>query len=125
MLKLTMCVRRLPHLTRQAFDAYWLNHHGPLVRSHKDALRIRRYVQTLTIDDPIAQERIRAGRDALKVEFDGYAELWWDSLDDHIAARKTPEGDAALRELLEDERRFVDLPCSQLWYGTERQVIPE
>lgn len=123
MLKLTMCVRRLPRLTRQEFDGYWLDHHGPLVRTHQDALRIRRYVQTLAMDNPAAQEALQVHRDALEFEFDGCAELWWDSLDDHVAARKTSEGVAALRDLLEDERRFVDLTHSQLWYGTERQII--
>ncbi len=46
MIKLTFCLIRLPHLTRAEFQDYWLNRHGPLVASVKDALRIRRYVQT-------------------------------------------------------------------------------
>ncbi len=125
MLKLTMCVRRLPHLTREEFDAYWRDRHGPLVRSHMNVLRIRRYVQTLALDDPPAQEAIRASRDAPQAEFDGCAELWWDSMDDHAAGRTTKEGADALRELLDDERKFVDHSSSQLWYGTERQIIPE
>lgn len=125
MLKLTMHVKRLPHLTREEFDIYWSDHHGPLVRSHQKILRIRRYVQTSPLGDHLAQEAIRASRSALEADFDGCAELWWDSLEDHAAARKTDEGAAALRELMDDERKFVDLSRSQLWYGTERQIIPE
>lgn len=78
----------------------------------------------LTLDDSLAQEALRAGRVALKTEFDGCAELWWDNLADHLAARNTPQGVAALQALMEDERRFVDVSCSQLWYGTERLIIP-
>ena len=125
MLKLTMCVKRLPHLTREEFDTYWRDHHGPLVRSHQKVLRIRRYVQTSLLDNHLAQEAIRASRGTLEVDFDGCAELWWNSLEDHAAARKTNEGAAILRELIDDERKFVDLSRSQLWYGTERQIIPE
>lgn len=68
---------------------------------------------------------IQASRGTQAVDFDGCAELWWDSLDAHLAARKTPEGAKALQLLIEDERRFVDLGRSQLWYGTERSIIPE
>ena len=31
-------LRRLPHLTREQFQEYWSNVHGPLVRSHAQAL---------------------------------------------------------------------------------------
>jgi uncharacterized protein (TIGR02118 family) len=124
MLKLVMCVKRLPQLTREQFDLHWRDRHGPLVRSHMEVLRIRRYVQTLALDDPLAQDSIRASRGALKAEFDGCAELWWDSSDELAAARETAEGRAALRQLLDDERRFLDLPRSQLWWGVERQIIP-
>jgi len=124
MLKLTMMVKRQPHLTREEFDRHWRDVHGPLVSSHRDVLRIKRYVQTTPLDKPEIQEAIRAGRGALKADFDGCAELWWDSFEDHIAARSTAEGLAALRELMIDERKFVDLSHSQLWYGTSREVIP-
>ena len=40
MIKLTFCLIRLPHLTREAFQDYWLNTHGPLVASVKQPLRI-------------------------------------------------------------------------------------
>ena len=32
MIKLVFCLRRLPHLSREAFQRYWLDSHGPLVR---------------------------------------------------------------------------------------------
>ena len=46
MIKLSFCLVRLPHLTREAFQTYWLGTHSPLVASMAEALQIRRYVQT-------------------------------------------------------------------------------
>ena len=63
MIKLTFCLIRLPHLTREAFQDYWLNTHGPLVRSLAGALRIRRYVQLHSADPAISAD-IRASRGA-------------------------------------------------------------
>ncbi len=123
MIKLTGCARRLPHLSRDEFDVYWRDHHGPLVRSLADVLRIRRYVQTPTLAEPALQERIREGRGSMEVLFDGYAEIWWDSLEDMASARGTAQGAAALHALLDDERRFVDLSRSQFWFGNERRII--
>src|SRR5262245_66117740 len=105
MVKLVFCCRRLPELTRERFQRYWRETHGPLVRRHAEVLRIRRYVQTHTLDHPM-NAFLAHGRGAPE-EFDGIAELWWDSLDDLAAASATDEGRAAARELLEDERRFL------------------
>ena len=69
MIKLTFCLVRLPHLTREAFQDYWLNTHSPLVRSLAEALRIRRYVQLHSADPAISAD-IRASRGAPD-QFDG------------------------------------------------------
>jgi hypothetical protein len=55
--------------------------------------------------------------------YDGVAELWWDSLDELVAAFSSDAGRAAGQELLEDEQRFIDLPRSPLWLGEENVVI--
>lgn len=125
MLKLTILVKRRADLTHAQFDAHWRDRHGPLVRTHQTVLRIRRYMQTAPLDNPAAQAAIQASRDSVAADFDGCAELWWDSLEEAAAARATPEGLQALQTLIEDERRFVDLSRSMLWYGTERQIIPD
>ena len=41
--KLVFCVKRLPHLSREDFQKYWRDRHGPLVREAAPALAIRRY----------------------------------------------------------------------------------
>ena len=121
MVKLVFCVRRLPHLSRDDFQTYWRDRHGPLVREAATALGIRRYVQTHTVATALS-ERLRATRGAAD-EFDGVAELWFDSIEAMAAAGGTPEGRAAGRRLLEDERRFIDLPQSPLWLAHEHEVV--
>jgi uncharacterized protein (TIGR02118 family) len=122
MTKLVFCLRRLPHLSRAEFQRYWIERHAPLVRSHAVTLRIRRYVQTHTLDHPL-NAALAASRGGLE-EYDGVAELWWDSPEALAAATATPEGRAAGDALLEDERRFIDLARSPLFVVEERPVIP-
>ena len=120
-LKLTFCLRRLPHLSREEFQRYWLERHGPLVRSFATVLHIRRYVQMHTAVTPYnaALRESRGGPE----EYDGVAELWWDSLDDLAAAVATDEGRSAGLALLEDERTFIDLARSPLFVGEEHTLI--
>jgi hypothetical protein len=65
---------------------------------------------------------VRAARDAPEA-YDGVAELWFDSLDALLENGRRPEAQAAGALLLEDERRFIDLARSPLWFGEERVVV--
>jgi uncharacterized protein (TIGR02118 family) len=121
MIKLTFCLRRLPHLTREQFQDYWINTHGPLVASVAETLQIRRYVQLHSLPAEL-NAGVRAARQAPD-EYDGVAELWFDSLEAILANGRRPEAQAAGALLLEDERRFIDLPRSPLWFGEERVVV--
>lgn len=121
MIKLTFCLHRLRHLSREEFQRYWRGTHAPLVRSVADTLRIRGYVQLHTTTTPV-NDLLRASRGGPE-EYDGVAELWWDSLDDLTAAMSTPEGAAAGAALLEDEKRFIDLERSPLWLGEEMEIL--
>lgn len=123
MIKLTYCVRRHPHLTREQFQDYWLNRHGPLVKHHAQVLNIRRYTQFHTSGHP-ANEAIRKSRGAPE-PFDGIAELWFDSVEAMTAPSATPEGKAALRALREDEARFIDQAHSPVWIGEEHTIVGE
>ena len=121
MIKYVYCLRRLPHLSREDFQQYWRETHGALVRRHARALRIRRYVQVHTLDSPV-NDALRDSRGTLE-PYDGVAELWWDSVEDLIAAATSPEGQKAAQDLLEDERRFIDLQSSALWIGEEHPIV--
>ena len=122
MIKLVFSLRRRPDLTRDEFQAYWRDRHAPLVARHADVLRIRRYVQTHTRASEVAAAQ-SAARGSEPDVYDGQAELWWDSLDDVVAAVSTAAGQQAALELLEDERRFIDLHRSPLWIGEEHLVV--
>jgi uncharacterized protein (TIGR02118 family) len=121
MIKLTFCLTRLPHLSRGAFQDYWASTHAPLVASVAETLQIRRYVQLHSLPAE-ANAPTRASREA-PPEYDGVAELWFDSLDAIAANGARPEARAAAALLLEDERRFIDLPKSPLWWGEEKVVV--
>ncbi len=121
MIKLVYCLRRLPHLSREEFQRYWRQTHGPLVRERARALRIRRYVQVHTLESP-TNDALRRGRGGLE-PYDGVAELWWESAEEMAAATTSPEGRRAGGELLEDERRFIDMERSALWIAREHPVL--
>lgn len=122
MLKLVFCLRRLPGLSREEFQRYWREVHGPLVRRHAEALRVSRYVQVHTRGSDL-QEALRAGRGGPEA-YDGVAELWWPDAETLAAAMQTPEGRLAGAELLADEKRFIDLSRSPLFVADEREIVP-
>jgi uncharacterized protein (TIGR02118 family) len=120
MIKISFCLTRLPHLSRDEFQTYWRETHAPLVAARAGLLRIKRYVQSHTLPDEAfaAMAASRAGPPA----YDGIAELWWDSLED--MANPDPAARTAALELLEDERRFIDLAHSPLFLVGEQTVVP-
>lgn len=122
MIKMIFCLRRLPHLSREQFQQYWLEQHAPLVREVAPLLRIRRYVQSHSFEDPRISASIEARKGQVEM-FDGVAELWWDSVDDIIAVGNTREGRAAGRRLLADEANFIDIPASPLFYSREHVIV--
>jgi uncharacterized protein (TIGR02118 family) len=123
MIKLVFALRRLPELTREEFQTYWREQHAPLVRSHADALGIRRYVQVHTLPDDV-HAALRMSRGAPDA-YDGVAELWFDSLEALAASVATEDGQAAAVALLEDEQRFIDHPSSPLWLAEEVPVVEQ
>ena len=121
MVKLSFCLHRLPSLSRAEFQRYWREQHAPLVARHREALRIQRYVQLHAADTP-ANALLRASRGGPE-PYDGIAELWWRSEADLAEATASDAGRRAGLELLEDERRFIDLARSPLWLGVEHEIL--
>lgn len=121
MIKLTYCLTRLPALTRAQFQDYWFNTHAPLVKSVSEILRIKRYVQLHSLDESVSAQ-IRASR-AGPAQYDGVAQLWWDSFEDMARIAAHPQAAEAGARLLEDEKKFIDLARSPLWYGEEKTII--
>jgi uncharacterized protein (TIGR02118 family) len=122
MIKLVFALRRREGMSREEFQRYWRDEHASLVQRHAETLHIRRYVQ-VHLRETHLDEAISGPRGSQPRFHDGVAELWWDSLDDLTAAFTTEAGQAAAAELLEDEKRFIDLPNSPIWLGEENVVV--
>jgi uncharacterized protein (TIGR02118 family) len=122
MIKLVYCVRRLPHLTREDFQRYWRETHGPLVKERAATLGIRRYVQVHTLETPL-NSALAGSRGIADEPFDGVAELWWDDAGALAGGAGTEEGRKAGRELLEDERNFIDFSRSVIFVAEEKPVV--
>jgi uncharacterized protein (TIGR02118 family) len=122
MIKLVFTIHRRDDVTREECQRYWREEHAQLVKRHAKALRIRRYIQTHARDTAL-DEALASSRGSEPRFYDGVAELWWDSIDDLVAAATSEEGTAAGQALIEDEQRFIDLSRSPLWLGEEHIVI--
>ena len=93
-------------MTREEFKDYWMNKHGPFFMSNVDVMGARKYVQSHTIDTPL-NEGLRTSRGMLP-EYDGVAEVWFDSEEALIEGMNSPEGQKLGAALLEDEGNFID-----------------
>jgi len=122
MLKFVYCVRKRPELSQEEFRKYWLEKHGPLVRSFAVALRAKRYVQSHTLDNPLLNAAAQQPR-GTKAPYDGITEVWWDSAEDLAASLQTPEGQRANQILSEDEGRFCDLPNCSVFFTVEHTIF--
>ena len=106
MIKLMMCLRRKAGMSREEFQDYWLNQHGPLFLNNAATLRAKRYVQSHTLET-LLNDGFRESR-GMQPEFDGVAEVWFESETDLMEALGSPEGEALGAALLEDEGNFID-----------------
>ena len=120
MIKFVMCCVRHPKLTREQFQDYWLNSHGPLFKKFSGTFKTKRYVQSHTIDTPL-NEGIRQSRGMLQ-EFDGIAEVWFESEAELMEAMSSPEGQKLGEILLEDEGKFLDHAKSTAFITTEYEM---
>jgi uncharacterized protein (TIGR02118 family) len=109
MIKLVYCITKKEGLTDEEFFRYWKDIHGPigaripglhrLVQSHR-----------LTIDG-----------DEHRADYDGMAELWFDSVKALLAARQSPEWKAASR----DEAHFIDRKRVAYFVTEEHTILDE
>jgi len=121
MIKFVYCVRRRRDLSPESFRKYWLEKHGPLVRSFAKALKARKYVQSHTVDTPL--NGVAQQPRGTKEPYDGITEVWWDSVEDVVASVQTPEGQKANQMLTEDEARFCDLPQCSVFFTEEHTIF--
>ncbi len=120
MIKFVMCLRRHPEMTREAFQDYWLNKHAPFFQANAGTMRAKKYVQSHTIDTPL-NDGLRESRGML-AEYDGVAEVWFESEQDLMEAMSSPEGQQLSAALLEDEGNFVDHSKSSAFIVREHEL---
>lgn len=121
MIKLTFCLRRRPGMSREQFQQYWRGTHAALVAERAEVMGIRRYVQTHTSDLPGLHRSLQARNGGAPEPYDGVAELWFDSLEQ--LSGNDPARNKAAAEMLADERSFIDLPNSPMWFSEEHVVV--
>jgi len=83
-----------------------MNKHGPFFMDNAEAMGAKKYVQSHTLDTPL-NEGLRASR-GMQPEYDGVAEVWFDSEEALIQGMNSPEGQELGAALLEDEGKFID-----------------
>ena len=106
MIKLVFCLRRRADLSREEFQKYWLEEHGPFFQQNAGTMRSKKYVQSHTLNTPM-NDAFRESR-GMRAEYDGVAEVWFESEADVMEAMSTPEGQKLAGALLEDESTFID-----------------
>jgi len=106
LIKFVMCITRHPSMTREEFKDYWMNKHGPFFMNNADAMGAIKYVQSHTLETPL-NEGLRTSR-GMMPEYDGVAEVWFESEEALMEGMSSPEGQKLGAALLEDEGNFID-----------------
>ena len=106
MIKFVMCIKRRADLSREEFMDYWQNKHGPFFMEKSHVMKAKKYVQSQTISSPLNQG-LKESRGMMD-EFDGVAEVWFESEQSLIEAMGSAEMEALHGQLLADEKNFID-----------------
>jgi len=120
MIKFIMCCTRNSKMSRKEFQDYWLNSHAPLFQKFADTYRAKKYVQCHTLETPLNQG-LRESRGMLP-EYDGVAEVWFESEQDLMEAMSSPEGQEVSAILLKDEGNFIDHAKSSAFIAKEHSL---
>jgi uncharacterized protein (TIGR02118 family) len=107
MVKLVYCISKRSDLTDAEFFRYWENVHGPIGARIP---RLRKLVQS---------HRLIVPGDRRRPDYDGVAELWFDDMEDLLAARQSPEWKAATT----DEANFIDHSKVAYFVSEERIIL--
>ena len=119
MIKFIMCITRHPDMSREEFKDCWLNKHGPFFMDNADAMGAKKYVQSHTLETPLNQG-LRESR-GMQPEYDGVAEVWFESEQALMEGMNSPEGQKLGAALLEDEGNFIDHAKSAAFIVNEHE----
>lgn len=103
--------KRKAGLTHAQFSDHWTNIHGPLIRAIPGIEKyLVRYVQHhLTADSSYPTPD--------GIDFDGFSEAWFPSLEARDKLFSLP---FFLKEVIDDERRFIDMEAKR-WIVVDEQ----
>jgi uncharacterized protein (TIGR02118 family) len=106
MIKSIVVAHRKAGMTREEFNRYWLEKHGPLAAKLMPG--VKRYVQNHLVTIP-----------GMEFEGDGIVETWYDDIE---AWQKSMEAIRASKELAEDGAKFCDLSNARMWIVEEHVI---
>ena len=121
MIKLVYCLRKSDDIDIDSFYRYWLEEHGPLVKSVANAIRASRYVQSHTVLPELNELMIESR--GLQTPYDGVTEVWWETMAALEQGMSSPTGVEAQTKLIEDEARFIDFSQSRVFMTEEHQIF--
>jgi hypothetical protein len=121
MVKLVYCLTRRQDVSAAEFSSYWLREHAPKVAERQKALHATKYVQSHAAE-PELNVLLQQSR-GLQEPYDGVTEIWWESADALREAVASPDGAAAMQQLLEDESTFIDFARSRCFITEEHSVF--
>ena len=114
-----MCICRHPKMTREQFQDYWRNSHGPFFQKFSETHKAKKYVQNHTISTPLNKSLIDSR--GMIQEYDGVAEVWFESEEAFLAAMSSPEGQKLGVALHDDEVKFIDHSRSTAFFAVEHE----
>jgi uncharacterized protein (TIGR02118 family) len=120
MIKFVMCITRHPDMSREQFQDYWRNSHGPFFMRNASVMGAKKYVQSHTLKSPL-NEGLRSSR-GMQPEYDGVAEVWFESEAALIQGMSSPEGQKLGADLQEDEGNFIDHSKSSAFIVQEYEL---
>jgi len=121
MIKLVYCVCKRADMSPEAFREYWLEKHGNLVQRFAKILRVKKYVQSHTIESEI--NSLLATSRGMATTYDGIAEIWWDDIESFQEASTSPSGQEAYSTLIDDEAKFIDFSQSRIFLTEEHFIL--
>lgn len=118
MFKTLMGIQRRADLSFEQFMTHWTQIHANLISENAAALGIIKYIQ-LHRPDGSAKARTHS---ASRPQYDGIAEVWYESEEHFRALGKTDESQRAVEKVIADQKKFISRE-TPLFKGFEWNVI--
>ena len=108
MIKSIVVARRKQGMSREEFQKYWKETHGPLAAKYMT--EVRRYVQNHVIEMP-----------GMEFNADGIVEMWYDDIDSYLRQMEYISSDEG-KFLRDDGDSFSDIDPSNVWIVEEHVI---